>query len=153
MTTDPKVHHEVGLRLAEQGGRYTVLRHTLVETMAKAGRPLSIAEILDDNPGTSQSSAYRNISVLIEAGVVRRVSGSDDHGRFELSEDVLGHHHHHLVCTACGRVDDLVLPPGLERAFAGPLFELNRGRSAITTWRTAAVAPTGPGGPLTSSRL
>lgn len=95
-----------------------MLRQTLVETMAKAGRPLNITEILDDNPGTSQSSAYRNISVLIEAGAVQRVSGSDDHGRFELSEDVLGHHHHHLVCTTCGRVDDLVPSPALERAFA-----------------------------------
>lgn len=106
------------MRLAEQGGRYTVLRHALVETIAKAGRPLNITEILDDIPGTSQSSAYRNISVLIEAGAVRRVSGSADHDRFELSEEVLGHHHHHLVCTLCGRVDDLVPSPGLERAFA-----------------------------------
>jgi Fe2+ or Zn2+ uptake regulation protein len=47
------------------------------------------------------------VAVLIEAGVARRVAGSDDLGRFELAEDLLGHHHHHLVCRTCGQVSDL----------------------------------------------
>ena len=85
--------------------------------MAVSGRPLTIPEILETNPGLSQSSAYRNITVLIDVGAVRRVNGSDDHGRFELAEDLSGHHHH-LVCHTCGKVSDVHPSPRLERVLA-----------------------------------
>jgi Fe2+ or Zn2+ uptake regulation protein len=62
-----------------------------------------------------QSSAYRNLTVLCEAGVARRLAGTDDLGRFELAEDLTGHHHHHLVCSRCGRVDAFE-DPALETA-------------------------------------
>jgi Fe2+ or Zn2+ uptake regulation protein len=112
---DAGVHDEVGLRLLRCDQRYTRLRRALVETLAGAGRPLTIPEILQSNPGLSQSSAYRNITVLLEAGAARRVAGTDDHGRFELAEDLAGHHHH-LVCSACGKVSDVKASPRLERA-------------------------------------
>ena len=77
-----------------------------------------MAEILRDAPGVPQSSAYRNLSALCEAGVVRRIAGADDLGRFELAEDLSGHHHHHLVCWSCGRVTDIAAFPRLEQALA-----------------------------------
>ena len=117
VTADPGVHDEVALRLARSEQRYTPLRRALVETMAGAGRPLTIPEILLTNPGLSQSSAYRNITVLMDAAAVRRVNGADDHGRFELAEDLAGHHHH-LVCDSCGKVVDVRPSPRLERALA-----------------------------------
>jgi Fe2+ or Zn2+ uptake regulation protein len=84
-------------------------------TLATAGRPLSIPEILEVNETLPQSSAYRNVTALMEAGVVRRVTGVDDHGRFELAEELAGHHHH-LACSNCGTVEDVVPSPRLERA-------------------------------------
>lgn len=117
MTVDPAVDREVGVRLARGEQRYTPLRRALVETLAEAGRPLTIPEIRAGNPGLSQSSAYRNVTTLIEAGAVRRVNGTDDHGRFELAEDLSGHHHH-LVCATCGQVSDIHPSPRLERALA-----------------------------------
>jgi Fur family transcriptional regulator, ferric uptake regulator len=111
------VHDEVAILLARVEQRYTALRRALVETLAAAGRPLTIPEIILTTPELTQSSAYRNITVLIEAGAVRRVSGADDHGRFELGEDLSGHHHH-LVCHSCGVVADVRPSPRLERALA-----------------------------------
>jgi Fur family transcriptional regulator, ferric uptake regulator len=111
----PSVHDAVGLRLAGLDQRYTPLRRALVETLATAGRPLSIPEILESAPDLPQSSAYRNITALIDVGIVRRVAGTDDHGRFELAEELSGHHHH-LVCTNCGKVEDVHPSPRLERA-------------------------------------
>ena len=93
------------------------MRRALVETLA-VGRPLTIPEILTTSPGLTQSSAYRNITVLMEAGAARRVTGVDDHGRFELAEELSGHHHHHLVCDNCGKVADVHASPRLERALA-----------------------------------
>ncbi len=116
-TVDAAVHREIALRLAGFEQRYTPLRRALVEVMARAGRPLTMPEILDGSPELSQSSAYRNLSALVEAGAARRVSGADDHGRFELAEDLSGHHHH-LVCASCGKVSDMVPSPRLERALA-----------------------------------
>jgi Fe2+ or Zn2+ uptake regulation protein len=117
VTIDIGVHDEIALRLARYEQRYTRLRRALIETMAAAGRPLTIPELLDCNPGLTQSSAYRNITVLIEAGAARRVNGVDDHGRFELAEDLSGHHHH-LVCSSCGKVSDVHPSRRLERALA-----------------------------------
>jgi Fe2+ or Zn2+ uptake regulation protein len=111
----PPLHEAIGLRLAEVDQRYTPLRRVLVETLADAGRPLSIPEILIAAPSVPQSSAYRNLTGLIDVGVVRRVAGTDDHGRFELAEELSGHHHH-LVCGNCGKVEDVHPSPRLERA-------------------------------------
>jgi len=112
---DRQLDAEVALRLAGADQRYTRVRRALVETLAAAGRPLTTPEILVASPGLSQSSAYRNLSVLVGAGVARRVSGTDDHGRFELAEDLSGHHHH-IVCYSCGKVADIAPSPRLERA-------------------------------------
>ncbi len=109
------VHEAVGLRLAGLDQRYTSLRRVLVETLAQAGRPLTVPEILAAAPELPQSSVYRNVTALIEVGVVRRVAGTDDHGRFELAEELLGHHHH-LACASCGQVRDVHPSPRLERA-------------------------------------
>lgn len=117
MTVAEDVHNEVAYRLARLDQRYTRLRRALVETMAGAGRPITIPEILTTNPGLSQSSAYRNVTALIDAGAARRVTGADDHGRFELAEDLSGHHHH-LVCRTCGKVADVRPSPRLEQALA-----------------------------------
>jgi Fur family transcriptional regulator, ferric uptake regulator len=103
--------------MAQVEQRYTRARRALVETLAAAGRPLSIAEILAATPAITQSSTYRNVTALIDAGAVRRVAGTDDHSRFELAEDLSGHHHH-LICQTCGQVLDIAASPRLERALA-----------------------------------
>jgi Fe2+ or Zn2+ uptake regulation protein len=110
------VHDVIAIRLAGLDQRYTPLRKSLVHALSTSSRPMTIPEILEAAPELPQSSAYRNVTALIEAGVVRRVAGADDHGRFELSEDISGHHHHHLVCQSCGKVEDIRPSERLERA-------------------------------------
>lgn len=109
------LHEAAAGRLADADQRYTALRRLLVETLAASGRPLTIPEILERAPGLPQSSAYRNATALLEAGVLRRMAATDEHWRFELAEDLAGHHHH-LVCDRCGRVEDVPPAPPLERA-------------------------------------
>jgi len=104
----------VAARLRRSGERYTGNRRALVEILAREGQPMSIPEILAAERALAQSSAYRNLSVLERAGVVRRVVASDEFTRFELTED-LTDHHHHLICSVCGQVEDFTLPSGIER--------------------------------------
>lgn len=110
------IHEEAAARLLAAGQRYTAARRELVAAMREAGRPLTIPELVGVARGVPQSSAYRNVAVLMEAGVVRRIAGTDDHARFELAEELLGHHHHHLVCAQCGRVEDIDPSATLELA-------------------------------------
>lgn len=65
--------------------------------------------------GAPESSVYRNMRELQDAGVIDSVWGTDPIERFELAPWVLGaDHHHHLVCTACGFIIDYVAPEQLE---------------------------------------
>jgi Fe2+ or Zn2+ uptake regulation protein len=104
-------------RLRAQQQRLTTGRADLVEVLGAADRPVTIPEILRRRRGLKQSSVYRNLVVLEQAGVVRRLVTHDEFTRYELAEDLLGHHHH-LVCSECGRIDDLPPTPGLERSVA-----------------------------------
>jgi Fe2+ or Zn2+ uptake regulation protein len=83
-----------------------------VELLANEG-PLSTPEVLRGRGGLKQSSVYRNLAVLEHAGVVRRVVTDEEFGRYELTEDLTGHHHH-LICSSCGRVEDVTVPSQLE---------------------------------------
>ena len=111
MTPDP--HAVVADRLHRARQRYTGGRRALVTTLLGTDRPLTIAELLDADDGWSQSSLYRNLGVLESCGVVSRRPSTDGVARFEVAEE-LSRHHHHLVCSVCGRLDDVDLPPRVE---------------------------------------
>ena len=111
-----ELHPTVAQRLKAIDQRYTPGRRHLVDVLEAAGGPMSLPELLAAGAGP-QSSAYRHVAVLEQAGVVHRIAGTGDHARFELAED-LTEHHHHLVCTSCGAVADVGLPHALERAVA-----------------------------------
>jgi Fur family ferric uptake transcriptional regulator len=113
-----RVHDEAALRLAALDQRYTSNRREIVQVLAGADRPLTITEIVDVASSVPVSSAYRSLTVLADAHVVRRVAGNDDTGRFELAEDLSGDHHHHLICSNCGTVVDIAASPRLEKALA-----------------------------------
>ncbi|HEX2851232.1 MAG TPA: Fur family transcriptional regulator [Acidimicrobiales bacterium] len=124
------LHETVAERLDGVGQRYTDGRRALVEVLAAADRPLTLPDVLAAaRDPLAQSSAYRNLAVLEQAGVVLRVAaaaGSSDHARYELAEDLAGHHHH-LVCTRCGSVTDVTVPDRLERAVDRALEEIVAG--------------------------
>ena len=112
-------------RLREIGQRYTANRRAVVDVLASAAQPLAIPEILDARGGLAQSSLYRNLAVLEQAGVVHRIVTSADFARFELAED-LTEHHHHLICAACGAVEDFTAPAELELTMSEVMGEVGR---------------------------
>jgi len=113
-----RVHRDVAVRLSRSDQRYTRQRRAIVDALGAIARPATIGELLDAVPGLPPSTAYRNLTVLASAHVVRRVSGADEYGRFELSEELSGEHHHHAVCDVCGLVVDVTASPVLEHALA-----------------------------------
>lgn len=110
-----ELHRAVALRLAEHDQQYTANRRTVVEVLAAAGAPLTLPELLAADGTLAQSSAYRSLAVLVDAGVVHRLVHRSDHAHFELAEH-LTEHHHHLICESCGTVADVTLPGRVEIA-------------------------------------
>jgi Fe2+ or Zn2+ uptake regulation protein len=109
-------------RLQADGQRYTDNRRQLVAVLAGGTAPLTIPEILERCPELAQSSAYRNLSVLERAGVVQRIVTTDEWARYELAEE-LTEHHHHLICSGCGRVEDFTVSAALERSIDSAMAE------------------------------
>jgi Fur family ferric uptake transcriptional regulator len=107
--------HEV---LARAGLKRGGARERVVELLAAEHCALSAVEIEDAlkrrGQRTGRASIYRVLELLVEHGLVERVTVGHGLARFERIQPG-GEHHHHLVCEQCGRLvafDD----PGLERA-------------------------------------
>jgi Fe2+ or Zn2+ uptake regulation protein len=123
LTIDNSLHELVEVRLRRVDLRYTSGRRAIVELLASAGHPVSISNIATELPDVPRSSAYRHLVDLQSAGVVRRLAAEDEFARFELAED-LTEHHHHMLCTTCGRVIDVTPTPAFERTVAKMVKEL-----------------------------
>jgi Fur family ferric uptake transcriptional regulator len=117
------LHQIAALRVVGDRQRYTSMRRQLVEILCGAEHPITIPDILRLHPHLAQSSVYRNLAVLEQAGVITRVVTHDEWARFELAED-LGGHHHHLICEECGTVRDVVVSDTVEAALDHSLGEL-----------------------------
>ena len=124
------LHDAVSLRLARHDYRYTNARRRLVDAIAAAGQPVTLPDIVLAAPELAPSSIYRNLHVLERSGVVNRITASGDHAYFEFAEPLLSHHHH-LVCVACGSIEDVFLDDELEAVVDRSLAEL-ASRSGFT---------------------
>jgi Fur family transcriptional regulator, ferric uptake regulator len=121
--TADDMHSVAERRLRRIDQRYTSGRRAMIDLLASAGHPVSIGDIARLLPGVPRSSAYRHLTDLHAAGLIRKVTASDEYTRFELAED-LTEHHHHLLCINCGKVTDVTLPTGLERQVTGTITKL-----------------------------
>ncbi len=121
--TDGDLHGVVEDRLRQADQRYTAGRRAIIGLLVSSGHPVSIGDITERLPGVPRSSAYRHLTDLEAAGIVRRVAASDEFTRFELAEDLTGHHHH-LLCLSCGKVIDVTLPAGLEHDITTAIGQL-----------------------------
>lgn len=117
---NPELHDTAVLRLRRLGQRYTGNRRSIVEALASGRQPMTTADIRGSQRGLALSSVYRNLAVLEQAGVVHRIVSSDEFARYELAED-LTEHHHHMICSRCGSVEDFTPPPSFEKDAAKAL--------------------------------
>jgi Fur family transcriptional regulator, ferric uptake regulator len=105
---------EVERRLQDHGQHLTGRRRLLLSVLRSSG-PQTAADIAAADQRLHLSSIYRNLQALEVAGIVTRLPGPTGENHYELA-DALTEHHHHLVCRHCGRLEDCVLPDGLERS-------------------------------------
>lgn len=118
-----EIHGLVETRLRKIDLRYTAGRRAIVDALLQCDGPVSITDISDRLPSLPRSSAYRHLVDLQSAGVVRRIAANDEFARFELAEE-LTEHHHHFLCTECGRVIDVTPSAAFEKMVTRHLEEL-----------------------------
>lgn len=117
------IHALAESRLRKAELRYTAGRRAIVAVLGETDGPMSITDIAAKLPSLPRSSAYRHLVDLQTAGVVRRIAANDEFGRFELAED-LTEHHHHFLCTDCGKVIDVTPSNSFERTIGRHLDEI-----------------------------
>ena len=92
----------------EQGYKLTPARRTLIGVIAGSSAHLTPAEIharaRRKDPGVSLVTTYRTLDMLSRLGFICEVY-TEDRSRSYLIRSPL-EHHHHLVCSGCGRVLD-----------------------------------------------
>ena len=93
------------------GYRMTVPREAIVNVLNKTSKHLSAEDVYmavhKIHPNVGLTTVYRTLELLVQMGLVFKFDFGDGRARYELSEGPKGErHHHHLVCTSCGRVVD-----------------------------------------------
>lgn len=94
-------------RLRARGLRRSRGLDALLRQMAGRHRPATLAELAQapELSSLDQATIYRLVIKLEEAGLVRRLGLHERATYFLLVID--GHHHDYLVCTRCGKIEDL----------------------------------------------
>lgn len=90
-------------RVAGSGHRITAPRRTLLASMQGLGDHFTAEELAAAAPGVGRATVFRTLRLLQEIGTVCQVILDDGTLEYRLAS---GGHHHHIVCSACGAVDD-----------------------------------------------
>jgi len=100
-------------RFRKRGLRPTSPRLAVISALSETTEHLSAEDIYlalrKTHPGETigLTTVYRTLEILVQMGVVYKFDFGDGRARYELSERTDGaQHHHHLVCTKCGRIID-----------------------------------------------
>jgi len=93
------------------GYRITVPRQIILQVLDESKKHLSAEDIYlqvhQIYPTIGLTTVYRTLELLVKMGLVFKFDFGDGRARYELSQkEGEISHHHHLVCTSCGRVID-----------------------------------------------
>lgn len=102
--------------LEDAGYRLTAPRRALAGAIAKRSGHFTADELLDESRrrrlGATRATVFRTLDVLAELGLVERLDLPSGEHAFVACD---AQHHHHVVCSSCGRSTE-VSDAGLERA-------------------------------------
>lgn len=91
--------------LEARGYRVTAARRVILDTLTGSGGHVTADELTDlvrrHATGIGRMTVYRTLDLLCGLGLLRPVYQGTGAAHYILMEDG---HHHHLVCTGCGRV-------------------------------------------------
>lgn len=90
--------------------RNTVQREIVLKAIHNLKNHPTAEEIYEmtrlDNPSISRGTVYRNLGILAEEKMIRKISVTDGPDHYDHN----CHKHFHVKCINCGRVSDVMLP-------------------------------------------
>ena len=90
-------------KLDAAGYRRGGSRRKVIDFLGTRDCAVTALEIDRELDRVGRASVYRTLEQLEELGLVQKVDLGRESTAYE-RVDPAGHHHHHLVCTRCGRV-------------------------------------------------
>jgi Fur family ferric uptake transcriptional regulator len=99
-------------RIMMEGFRMTQARMAILDILAKERIKHPSAEdiyflIHRINPAIGLATIYRTLDLLTRMGIIHKFDFGDGKTRYELNyEEKEKPHHHHLVCSECGKIID-----------------------------------------------
>jgi len=104
--------------LQRAGHRRGGARTAVVEALARHDCAVTALDLDDElrhrDPPVGRASVYRALEQLEQLGLVQRIEVARGTAGYE-RVDPAGHHHHHAICSVCGRMVPFE-DPTLERA-------------------------------------
>ncbi len=101
--------------LRTSGERMTVARRAVVRLFASATSPLTAIDILTalkkSHTAINKTTIYRELKFLESKHIIRALQFDERNRRYEL---IPNDHRHHLICTSCKKIDDVVLDHDLD---------------------------------------
>jgi Fur family ferric uptake transcriptional regulator len=94
----------ISLKLEARGHRVTPSRRAVIAGVLGQSGHFTADDLVSGCRGAGRATVFRTLRLLTELGVVCRVLFDDGTMRYLVSQRG---HHHHLVCTGCGKVQDL----------------------------------------------
>jgi Fur family ferric uptake transcriptional regulator len=108
-----KVEQHLQDRLAGAGYKVTMPRLAVLRQIAAEGRSFTATRLLESvmraSPDVGRATVFRTLDLLVELHLLQRVH-TEAPGSWSSSYVLCGlgdAHHHHLVCTQCGKIDEL----------------------------------------------
>lgn len=89
--------------LEDLGHRSTAPRRDVARAIQGKADSFTAEEISDQLPGVGRATVYRTIKLLLEAGVVCKLTMPDGTPTYALARI---EHHHHTICVRCGQVGE-----------------------------------------------
>ena len=98
---------EVFLRhLQKKGLKRTSQRDLILDVFLRTEQHLSNEDLYrlvkQEDPGVGQTTVYRTLKILSEAGLAREVRFGD--GRTHYEHQYKHQHHDHMICSECGKI-------------------------------------------------
>ena len=90
-------------RLEMRGHRLTASRRRVIQALIDAPAHFTVEDVLRLARGVGRATVFRTMKLLLDLNLVCRVRMEDGSLHYRLSARG---HHHHLVCSSCGRVED-----------------------------------------------
>ena len=94
--------------LRQHGYRLTPQRRAVLNAIARSHEHLTPAAIHEkvhqEHPGIGLVTIYRTLDILAQLGLICRVHAAGNSRSYSMRRP--SGHHHHLVCSGCGRVID-----------------------------------------------